>query len=467
MRQSITSMVNIIKHYGRVYTPNYLVSTILNFGNYIGTDILCKHVIDFSCGDGSFLTEIVDRYCHSYQGVDLKYHLETYIHGIEIDREECEKCKQNLSQIAAKNGIKDVQWDIICDDALLVDCFQDKMDFVFGNPPYVRVHNLNTNYNNVKRYSFTQQGMTDLYLAFFELGFQMMNKYGTMCIITPSSWFSSTAGGILRQYIVRHHNLSGIIDLGHFQPFKASTYTAISRFNAHSNSVKFYKMTDDSSPLIYVDTLSIDDIWITNNFYFSDKESLAELNAIRNSITPYYVEVKNGFATLADRIFIGDFTFDGCIIDVLKASTGEWKKCIFPYDRKGFPLPIEEIKKTYKSVYEYLLLHQNELKEGPTWYLYGRTQAIKDVYKRKLALNTIIKDKNSIRLESVEAGSGVYSGLYILTDLSESVIRNLIVSDNFVKYVRLLANYKSGGYYTFSSKDVAQYLNYKLAKEYQ
>ena len=35
-----------------------------------------------------------------------------------------------------------------------------------------------------------------------------------------------------------------------------------------------------------------------------------------------------------------------------------------------------------------------------------------------------------------------------------------------VNYVKLLKNYKSGGYYTFASKDLEQYLNYKLSEKY-
>lgn len=123
-------------------------------------------------------------------------------------------------------------------------------------------------------------------------------------------------------------------------------------------------------------------------------------------------------------------------------------------------------------MYGYLLAHKDELardrdvENKELWYLFGRSQAIKDVFKDKYALNTIVKDKSSIRLERVAKGEGLYSGLYILTDILESEIKELIVSDDFVVYVRMLANYKSGGYYTFTSKDVEQYLNYKLSQRY-
>jgi adenine-specific DNA-methyltransferase len=453
-----------------VYTPDYLVRTILDFGNYNGKDIVEKHVIDNSCGDGAFLCEIVERYCQQFHGKTLKRHLETYIHGIELDGEERDKCVRNLNDIAIKHGVKKVNWDVICADALCVDKHYGKMDYVFGNPPYVRVHNLESSYDIVKKFSFAQQGMTDLFIVFFELGFKMLNDNGTMCIITPSSWLSSKAGSMLRQYVMQKQNLSGIIDLGHFQPFEATTYTAISRFERATDHVELYRMVNKTSPLEYIDKLSIQDLYIAGNFYISNKDKLKELKEIKTGKAYQYTEVKNGFATLADKTFIGDFDFEGTI-DVLKASTGKWSKCIFPYDSQGRPLPPTEIEKN-KSLYEYLQLHKENLAKGldienrELWYLFGRTQAIKDVSKDKYALNTIIKDKSSIRLEKVVAGKGLYSGLYILTTIPENEVRELIVSDEFIAYIKMLANYKSGGYYTFASKDVEQYLNYKLSQRY-
>lgn len=44
--------------------------------------------------------------------------------------------------------------DILNQDALSVSCFDGKMDFVVGNPPYVRVHNLADRYHNVKHLRF-------------------------------------------------------------------------------------------------------------------------------------------------------------------------------------------------------------------------------------------------------------------------------------------------------------------------
>ena len=471
-------MAKAVKQHGRVYTPDYLVRLILDYGGYYGAGLLGKHTIDNSCGDGAFLKEVVKRYCSVFreQSDDLsklKRDLEKYIHGIELDTHECEACIQNLNEIAAGFGLSDIRWDVINGDTLTIDKYNGKMDFVFGNPPYVRVHNLEGSYDAVKNFRFAEQGMTDLFIVFFEIGFNMLSKEGIMCLITPSSWLSSKAGSHLRLYVKQHNNLSGLIDLEHFQPFEATTYTLISRFQSPQSfeSIDYCNFDDEKVTKRNLCSLSLKDISIGDSFYLAKEDKLAELRAIKTGHSYPYVSVKNGFATLADKVFIGDFGFSEGTIEILKASTGKWSKCIYPYDSNGKPIPLDMFMRN-KSAYKHLLAHVDKLannrniENNKEWYLFGRTQALNDVSKKKYAINTIIKDKDSIKLEIVPEGKGLYSGLYILTEIEFEEIQKLIVSEDFINYIKLLRNYKSGGYYTFSSKDIEQYLNYKLSKKY-
>lgn len=471
-------MAKAVKQHGRVYTPDYLVKVILDFGGYDKPNILKKHVIDNSCGDGAFLTEIVRRYCASFltQKQDLsklKHELETYIHGIELDATECDKCILNLNKVVEEYGISKLKWDITNADTLTVDRFNAKMDYVVGNPPYVRVHNLEESYEIVKKFKFAEGGMTDLFIVFFEIGFNMLAKGGLMCLITPSSWLGSLAGTHLRQHIYTHQNLSGVIDLEHFQPFEATTYTFISRFSKSkkNSQIDYYTFDGEKLKAKFQEKLSYSDIQIGKNFFFSKKTHLSLLNNIKTTYGYPYVSVKNGFATLADKVFIGDFDFTEGTIDILKASTGKWSKCIYPYDKNGKPLPLKDFMNNTEA-YNHLLSHQDKLsksrdiEDDKFWYLFGRTQALKDVSKVKYAINTLIKDKGSIKLECVPQGAGIYSGLYILTDIEFETIKQLVYSEDFINYVKLLKNYKSGGYYTFASKDLEQYLNYKLSEKY-
>lgn len=450
---------------------------ILDFGGYTDTNILNRHIIDNSCGDGAFLIEIADRYCRAFLNVNsdletLKTHLETYIHGIEIDSCEYSKCIFNLDNTVKKYNIQNTTWDIINGDTLTIDKYNGKMDYVFGNPPYVRVHNLEEKYDAVKKYRFAKTGMTDLYIVFFEIGFNMLSTNGTMCLITPSSWLNSLAGKKLRNYVYTYHNLSAVIDLEHFQPFDATTYTLISKFkkNGSFNSIEYFNYNEQSEKR-HIDTLLYNDIFIGSDIYLSTTNNLQLLKKIKTEPILKYVSVKNGFATLADKVFIGDFDFAEGTIDILKASTGKWSKCIFPYYPDGKPLPPDMFIQNIE-VHNYMLSHKEKLTKERNygndeyWYLFGRTQALKDVCKSKIAINTIIKNIDSIKLELVSEGKGVYSGLYILTEIEFEIIRELIFSEDFVNYIKLLKNYKSGGYYTFASKDLEHFLNYKLTQKY-
>ncbi len=469
-------MSNKIKNNGQVFTPDYLVKNILDEAGYYGENILQKHCMENSCGSGAFLCEIIRRYYNEYvahyqtaQGVEE--HLSQYIHAIEIDSYTYNvDLKTNLEELCGSLHLKEVNFDIRHADTLTVSDYDNKMDFVIGNPPYVRVHNLNNEYNAVKKYTFATGGMTDLYLVFFEIGFRMLKEGGHLCYITPSSWLNSVAGTNLRDYIRKNHNLVSLIDLAHYQPFKVTTYTLISHFRKGINTDTFdyYEYDIENQDKKYVETLSINEIDINGYFYLASCKTLNQLREIIMNRGLKLAVVKNGFATLADKVFIAqNFPFTQYVIPTIKASTGKWYKAFFPYDTNGKPLEKDKIFSN-TDIAEYLYLHKGDLlKEqneeiNPQWYLYGRTQALKDVYVNKIAINTCVKGVSSIKINQVPQGSGLYSGLYIITDADIDVITEILYNEDFIKYISSLKKYKSGGYYTFNSKDVELYLNYHL-----
>lgn len=100
------------------------------------------------------------------------------------------------------------------------------------------------------------------------------------------------------------------------------------------------------------------------------------------------------------------------------------------------------------------------------WWGFGRSQGLNDTYKDKIAINTIIKSIDSIKIESVKAGSGIYSGLYI-TGSDFNTIKHIIKQNEFLEYLKKLNKCKNNGYFTFSSSDLAKYLNYKLGGNYE
>ena len=481
---------------GKIFTPKdtvwRMLSDVLGWDNLKYEDgrvywpNIRKHIIDNSCGDGAFLCAIVDFYIHNVSVTtrrnkkEIKELLETYIHGIELDPVEYEKCLKNLDTVAARDRIYDVKWDIRNCDALSCHDYDGKMDFVVANPPYIRTHDLDC---DLTGYKFTTEGMKDIYLAFYELGFRMMNETGQMCYITPSSWFTSGAGQKMRDYILEHRNLAYIEDYGHYQLFEnATTYVAITRFNKEKNNVVQYmtmERTRDDDGFWYGSILvPYEDMAIDGKFYFSVKSMLDQMREIvkygkGTKRQDKVFQVKNGFATLADDVFIrADRHVLNSVyhvvrpwndIPVIKSSTGKQEWCYYPYNKDG---RLMEEKYVDEIILEELRKHKDKLEARSTtepWYAFGRTQAINDTYKDKWAIKSIVKTLADLKPVEAPAGTGVYGGLYILTEHPEGL--KALETQDFMNYVKMLGKYKSGGYYTFSSKELENYLNWSYGKE--
>ena len=473
-----TNKLSEEKQNGRFYTPSYIVKNVCDLSGYTAGNIRRKHVIDNSCGDGAFLTEIVRRYCSDFlecesSSATLKSELETFIHGIELSEEEARKCRDNLSNIVSIYDIHDVDWDIVCGDTLTIDKYDAKMDFVLGNPPYVRVHNLGDSFEEIKSFSFAQNGMTDLYIVFYEIGLRMLNKTGILGYITPSSFYNSLAGSYMRKYLVAGNFIDKIVDLKHHQAFEATTYTTIVvlRNDKQSTEIEYFTYDSDTQRPVFCERLCPEDFYITDSFYFGSKEDVYLLKKIFSNNGKGNIEVKNGYATLCDDVFIGDFNFTSdLILPVIKASKGIVRKMLYPYDKFALLIPEETLKKD-EAAYRYLSDNKetlkkrsNERKSDRYWYAFGRSQAIADTYKDKIAVNSLLRTEKDIKLTPAPPGTGVYSGLYIMSDsISVRKIAEAIKSPEFVSFISLLGKYKSGGYYAFSSKDLKAYLNYKFA----
>jgi adenine-specific DNA-methyltransferase len=312
--------------------------------------------------------------------------------------------------------------------------------------------------------------MTDLYIAFYEVGLRMLNKNGILCYISSNSFYNSLAGIHLREYIKENQTMELIMDIGHYQPFSVTTYTTICKIvnGSKFGTCKYYKYNIKTGRPEFICDIKYDDLFIDGNIILSSNNSeFYKILSYKNKKDPQ-VLVKNGFATLNDKVFIqNEFPFTENQIDVIKGSCGEWKKCIYPYDENGKLIPFNKLD---KQVQKYFNDHKKSLikdnsKKDSTWYAFGRTQAINDVKYDKYSINTTIKDIKSIRLNKVKKGQGMYSCLYILTDIPYTKIKEIICTEKFINYLKILNKCKSGGYYTYSSKDLFKYINCILEEE--
>ena len=479
-----------------IYTPERVVKYILDAAEYIPSAIILnKHVMDNSCGNGQILVEVVDRYAKAYLDIHGNYDgldndIYQYIHGIEIKEDACDECRRRIALVALKHGVlvDPTKLDIVCANAFTVNnLYAKSMDYVFANPPYIRYRVLSEEEKGIiSKFPMCGKGLADAYIAFFNLGIEMMkDDSSVLSYITPSSWINSTSGVLFRQYIRNHDMLKSLFDFEHEQVFDGvTTYSMITVLEGRSRSVfDYYRFNGESGEFEYIDRLRYNDAFIDNKLYLGTMDDLDFVRKVLTNVNSGKSYVKNGIVTLSDKIFIDNLPedIDHNVINVVKASNGKERRCMFPYklslacgEMPGDEVvkltlkPLDEMKEYNPKLYKYIMENETGLKartyqpnDKDLWYGIGRSQGLKDIYRFKYAVQNIVKNENDINVFVAGKGVGVYGGMYVVGPV-DAIIRKLKdEKENFFKFIRCLKHYKSGGYYTFTSVELEKYLNYE------
>lgn len=114
-------------------------------------------------------------------------------------------------------------------------------DCIIGNPPYIRVQELNKwapeecEFYKWK-YQSAKKGNYDIYVVFTEKALSLLAKDGLLGFIMPHKFWQAQYGEGLRQLVVGGRYLRSVVDFRQEQVFKgATTYTAIHVFGKTPN----------------------------------------------------------------------------------------------------------------------------------------------------------------------------------------------------------------------------------------
>lgn len=393
--------MNKVKELGQVMTPIEIVNHMIDLLSLTEEQIKTCSFVDNSCGDGIFIKELLKR------GVPSNH-----IFACDIDEEISQGVKQLIPE---KNFYFGSAFD-------KVEWF-NKFDYVIGNPPYVRIHNIEESMRNFlkKNYIFCF-GMFDLYLAFYELGLKMLKPNGTLLYISPNSFCKSASGKKMREYIEQNKLLRYFEDFENTKKFdNYSTYTCIMKLSFNEEKEIFPP-------------------WIIKR----EQKHLS------------FSSLQNGIATLADKIFISDdFSFlePDLIHPILKASTGEKKFVIVP------PKTEEELQE-YPKTYEYLKKNEEKLRRrsltGNTkWFEFGRTQGLINMRKEKIAISTTMP-WTGMKIYRLPAEYYVYSGLYA-TATNLDKLEEELKSEDLLAYLIENGKPMSGDYTQINSTLLKKY----------
>ncbi len=476
----MNNKVKMIKEDGVVFTPSFIVDLMLDSIDYKGKKIINKKIMENSFGEGIYLLSILERLfkaCknENMNNLQIKKQIENNIFGIEKNTFFYEKAILNLNNyLYSQDFYLKINWNLYNDDTLNIwKKFKFKMDFVVGNPPYVRIHNFK---RDLSDFEFYNGGMIDLYLIFIEISIKMLNSNGKLSLITPTSWMNSNFGKKYRNFLFNNKKLDKLIIFGNdFNPFNVSVYTSIFtiRNNKKNNSVFIYKKKyaeKNKLLLSFEKKISIKKIFFNGNIYPMFYLNTLNLNQNLHDID---IKVKNGLATLLDNFFISNTNDWKFTIPIIKASTNQKKWIIYPYDRNSKIINLKEIKNNDLLLFKYFeenkkKLLNRDVRKKNFWYGYGREQGLKDIWNKKIYINNLFKNKGDIKIGFSKPGTAVYSGFYILSNnFSLSEIKEILYTEDFILFSKIFGNYKANGYFSLNSKYLELFLKVKLREKHE
>jgi len=100
-------------------------------------------------------------------------------------------------------------------------------DLIIGNPPYIRQEEIKELKPHLEKRYETYQGTADIFVYFFELGINNLNKNGVFSLITANKWMRADYGRNLRKWL-KNKQITELIDFGDLPVFEeATTYPSI------------------------------------------------------------------------------------------------------------------------------------------------------------------------------------------------------------------------------------------------
>jgi hypothetical protein len=374
-------------------------------------------------------------------------------------------------------------------------------DAVIGNPPYIRVGNIEERLRPYLYASYDINHRFDLYVVFVRKAMDLLSASGRFGFIVPNKFFTAQYGASLRAFLTQRKAISEIVDFGDSQVFAGATIYTCLLFLAKERQKRI------RYSLAYT-ARTADDFHVSKTF---------ELPAQRLSVTPWafvdraaagllerlrvfpplsdFCDFQRGLETGCDRVFLLTRLGSGArashalvssdaasepfeieesairkvvkgAVDVRRYFIEDNKRYVLlPYEvTSDGPTIIDEarFRATAPLAWKYLSQHRKELsarKKPGEWYAYRRRNYdLRDRTARFLVPSISLRAsfapdlQGSYHFVGSGGGGGGGYGLSLKTESKESFLYLLgLLNSRLLDWMVKLRNSRFGhGYYSFN-----------------
>lgn len=227
-----------VERHGVVYTKAWVIELILDLAGYSASnDLVGRLAVEPAAGDGGFLVSMVHRLVTSCMNqerpvTDCAGSLLAY----ELDPESAELSRQAIIQVLDGYGVPVSQAEALTEGWVKTgDYLADALslppaDFIIGNPPYIRLEEVEETSTLCYRQAYrTMVGRADLYIAFFEAALRSLKPQGVCAFICADRWMLNQYGAELRRLITAGYAVETVIEMHRADAFEldVSAYPAI------------------------------------------------------------------------------------------------------------------------------------------------------------------------------------------------------------------------------------------------
>jgi len=285
-------------------------------------------------------------------------------------------------------------------------------DAVIGNPPYIRVSNIEEYMRPILYEKYELNHRFDIYVAFLTRGYSLLHSGGVLGFIVPNKFFTADYGLGIRRQLSETRAVAQIVDFGDNQVFSdATTYTCLLFLSKAANeNIAYARASTARSATGFEETARIrvasSALSAAPWSFLSQPESRILERASAFETIGAYFDIQHGLQTGMDAFFLLDLERDdgpalvtvrsalekepfqietGVLRTVVKGlvDLGRYhvrslnRRVFFPYsNRDGRVLPMEEveIRRRFPKAWAYLRRHRDalEARGASVWHAFRR-----------------------------------------------------------------------------------------------